>query len=149
MWTAAFSSSLIDNVPITNVFIPIVDGVMSNSMSSTSSNSYYYSLSLGANWGDNLTPLGDNILVLNIAKENNRPINIVTFWKLGFISTIFQLLLATLFFTLIYNFMLGFLIIGIIGVIFVSLLLLLRLGPSEIQSGIENRIFGFRNFFIA
>ena len=147
MWAAAFSSSLIDNVPITNVFLPIVGGIAGKTAPST--NKYFYSLSIGANWGDNLTPLGDNILVLNIAKENNRPINIVTFWKLGFITTICQLILATLFFTLLYNLMLGLLIIALIGAIIGVFLLLVKLGPYGIQSRVEKGLFSFRNFIIA
>ncbi len=149
MWAAAFSSSLIDNVPITNVFIPIVDGIAGTTSTSTIRNRYFYSLSIGANWGDNLTPLGDNILVLNIAKENNRPINIKTFWKLGFITTVYQLCLATLFFTLIYNFILGILIIGIIGVIIGIFIVLAKRGPYGIQSRIEKGFFTFRNFIVA
>lgn len=133
MWVAALSSSFIDNVPVTKVFIPITNGIAGNS---SSLNRYYYGLSIGANWGDNLTPLGDNILVLNIAKENNRPISIKTFWKLGFITTIFQLVLATLFFTLIYHFALGILIIS--GICFVLGILV------KIDMG----IFKFRSYVI-
>ncbi len=148
MWVAAFSSSLIDNVPITKVFIPIVKGMAGNT-SSLTNRRYFYSLSLGANWGDNLTPLGDNILVLNIAKENNRPISIKTFWKLGFVTTIYQLLLATLYFTLIYHITLGILIIIVMGIIVGILEILVKKGPFKIQSRIDKGIFRFRNFIIA
>ena len=147
LWVAAFSSSLIDNVPITNVFIPIVKGMAGNT-SSLTSRRYFYSLSLGANWGDNLTPLGDNILVLNIAKENNRPISIKTFWKIGFVTTIYQLLLATLFFTLIYHITLGILIIIVMGIIVGIFVILVKKGPFKIQSRIDKGIFRFRNFII-
>ena len=111
-------------------------------------NRYFYSLSIGANWGDNLTPLGDNILVLNIAKENNRPINIMTFWKLGFITTIYQLFLATIFFTLIYDFILGILIIVLIGAIVGIILILVKIGPYGIQSRIDKGLFTLRSFIV-
>jgi Na+/H+ antiporter NhaD/arsenite permease-like protein len=147
MWIAAFSSSFIDNVPVTKVFIPIVQDIASTSPSST--NRYYYSLSIGANWGDNLTPLGDNILVLNIAKENNRPISIKTFWKIGFITTLYQLFLATLFFTFLYQFTLGILITGLLCVCLGILAILFKSGPFKVHSIIDRLIFRFRNFIIA
>ncbi|MHA2225232.1 MAG: SLC13 family permease [Candidatus Hodarchaeales archaeon] len=146
MWIAAFSSSFVDNVPVTKVFIPIVQGIASNSYSST--NRYFYGLSIGANWGDNLTPLGDNILVLNIAKENNRPISIKTFWKLGFISTLYQLFLATLFFTFLYNFTIGIIISGFVGLCLGILAILLRFGPFKIHSVIDMFIFRFKKLVI-
>jgi hypothetical protein len=149
MWIAAFSSSLIDNIPITKVLIPIVDDMAVNTSSLLNRNRYFYSLSIGANWGDNLTPLGDNILVLNIAKDNNRPISIKTFWKLGFITTLYQLFLATLFFILILSFYLGILILMVIGVIIGFIIFLIKKGPFKIQSGIDKVIFMIRNFIIA
>lgn len=147
LWIAAFSSSLIDNIPITNILIPIVDGFAGNSTSL--SNNYYYSLSIGANWGDNLTPLGDNILVLNIAKENNRPISIKTFWKLGFLTTMYQLVLATLFFTLIYHFIIGVLFIFIIGIIVGIMIILIKSGPIQVQTRLDMLLFRFRNLILA
>lgn len=146
MWVAALSSSFIDNVPVTKVFIPIVQGIAGTSPSSK--NIYYYGLSIGANWGDNLTPLGDNILVLNIAKENNRPISIKTFWKLGFITTLYQLFLATLFFTFLYDITLGILVSGLLCVSIGVLIILFKSGPFKIHSIINMLIFRFRNFVI-
>ncbi len=146
MWIAAFSSALIDNVPITKAFIPIVMGISGNNPSMTKR--YFFSLSIGANWGDNLTPLGDNILVLNIARENNRPISILAFWKLGFVATIYQLLFATLYFTLLYHLILGLVIIAVIGVLTASILILQKMGPFRIQSTINKAIFQFKHFIL-
>lgn len=146
MWIAALSSAVIDNVPITKAFIPIVTGISGNS--STLTNMYFFSLSIGANWGDNLTPLGDNILVLNIARENNRPISILTFWKLGFIATMYQLFLATLYFTLFYHLTLGFVFIIIIGFFTTFIFILQKTGPYKIQLGVNKAFTRFRNFII-
>ncbi|MFX1517697.1 MAG: SLC13 family permease [Promethearchaeota archaeon] len=144
MWIAAFSSALIDNVPITKAFIPIVTGISGSN--SSLKNRYFYSLAIGANWGDNLTPLGDNILVLNIAKENNRPISIVAFWKLGFVATIYQLLIATMYFLLIYHFIVGLIVISIIGTLITLILILRKLGPYSIQSILNKAIYQFKHF---
>ncbi len=146
MWISAFSSAVIDNVPITKAFIPIVTGISGNNSSLTKR--FFFSLSIGANWGDNLTPLGDNILVLNIARENNRPISILTFWKLGFIATVYQLFLATLYFTLIYHFTLGLVIIGVIGILTILILILQKMGPYKIQLGVNKAFLQLRNFII-
>ena len=146
MWIAAFSSALIDNVPITKAFIPIVKGISSNNPSLT--NRYFYSLAIGANWGDNLTPLGDNILVLNIARENNRPISILTFWKLGFLTTIYQLFLATLYFILIYHPLPGLILIAIFGILIAFIFILRKIGPYPIQSTLNKAFYQFKHFIL-
>ncbi|MFX0205324.1 MAG: SLC13 family permease [Candidatus Hodarchaeota archaeon] len=146
MWVAAFSSALIDNVPITKAFIPIVMGISRSDPSLTKR--YFFGLAIGANWGDNLTPLGDNILVLNIARENNRPISILTFWKLGFIATMYQLLFATLYFILIYHFILGLISMVIIGILIVSIFMLQKMGPFAIQTAINKAAFQFKHFIL-
>ena len=130
MWIAAILSSLIDNIPITKILIPIVHDFIPASSSPQLSNKYYYGLSIGANWGDNLTPLGDNILIVNLAEQNKRPIKILDFWRLGLFTTIYQLLLATLYFTLLLDIIIGLSIIGII----IFLILLYWLVSSKITS---------------
>jgi Na+/H+ antiporter NhaD/arsenite permease-like protein len=143
VWVSAFLSSLIDNIPITKVLIPIV-GIMSPS------HDYFYALSFGANWGDNLTPLGDNILVLNIAEQNNRPIKIKTFWKIGFSTTLLQLFLVTVYFTM---FSRGTYLIGMIAslVVFATvgiLFIFLKIGNEQIKSKISRGIDRFRSLII-
>ena len=138
MWCSAFLSSFIDNIPITKVLIPIVHDFIPPSLSTLSAKNYYYGLSFGANWGDNLAPLGDNILVLNIAEQNKRPINIIEFWKIGFITSIYQLTLASIYFILIFDFISGLLIIFIFCIILlVFFTILLR----------TNTLIGFKNKF--
>ena len=144
VWVSAFLSSLIDNIPITKVLIPVVE-IMS------SSSSYFYALSIGANWGDNLTPLGDNILVLNLAEQNNRPIKIKTFWKLGFSSTILQLYLGTAYFTF---FSLNTYIIGLIMVLLIIvtagiLFIISKYGTEKSKSSINRGINKFRSLIIS
>ncbi|MFX1385487.1 MAG: SLC13 family permease, partial [Promethearchaeota archaeon] len=59
LWISALLSSSIDNIPITKVLIPII-AVIPDNGNNSNKNLKYYSLAIGANWGDNLTPLGDN-----------------------------------------------------------------------------------------
>ncbi len=119
LWVSAFLSSSIDNIPITKVLIPVT-GVMTQNFSPGEIKTGYYSLAFGANLGDNLTPMGDNILVVNIAERNERPISIKDFFKLGFITTIIQLICLTIYFTLLMRLELGIWII-----IYSSILLLI------------------------
>ena len=114
MWIAAILSSVVDNIPITKILLPIVHDFIPATSSPQVSKNYYYGLAFGANWGDNLTPLGDNILIVNLAQQNKRPIKIFDFWRLGFVTTVYQLILATLYFTLLFNLLLGIILIGII-----------------------------------
>lgn len=144
MWISAILSSLIDNIPITKVLIPVVHDFIPSTITGESAKRYYYGLSIGANWGDNLTPLGDNILVVNISAKNKRPIKIMDFWRLGFVTTIYQLVLATIYFTLLFDQVLGLIIILIVVVIIGSFWLLsYRIkGISEFKNKFRNLVVG-------
>ncbi|MHA2295266.1 MAG: SLC13 family permease [Candidatus Hodarchaeales archaeon] len=134
LWVAAILSSLIDNIPITKVLIPVISSL---EITTLPSSTIYYGLSLGANWGDNLTPLGDNILVMNLAAQHKRPITMKTFWKLGISTTIVQLMLATLYFTLFFQFMTGIAIVFVITLIILFLIITKR-APTTVQLKMTN-----------
>jgi len=144
IWISAFLSSLIDNIPITKVLIPVV-----NIMSTDAR--YFFALSMGANWGDNLTPLGDNILVLNIAEQHNRPIKMKTFWKLGFTTTLLQLYLGTVYFTFfdVKTYFIGLIMILVIlltvGILFITS----RFGTEQAKSNVSRGINRFRSLIIS
>ena len=147
LWISAFLSSSIDNIPITKVLIPVI-GEIPGITSETIKKQLFYSLSLGANWGDNLTPLGDNILVMNIAEQNKRPISFKQFFKLGFVTTIYQLMIITIYFTLIMRLILGLILVFTIFFIISVLLLIIKFGPNKIKLLIKNLISNIRNFII-
>ena len=129
LWVSAFLSSSIDNIPITKVLIPVVD-VVSMGFTPTNLNTTYYSLAFGANLGDNLTPMGDNMLVMSISEQRERPITYSQFFKLGFIATILQLIAVTLYFIFLYDLVLGGLIILSIFVLTLIILLLRYLNKN-------------------
>jgi len=144
IWIGAFLSALIDNIPITKVLLPVV-GMMSTG------NNYYYALAFGANWGDNLTPLGDNVLVFNIAEQNNRPIKIKTFWKLGFATTIIQLIFVSIFFTFFstQTYLIGLIllifIIATVGIVFIFS----KYGNDKTKSYLNKWVNKFRSLIIS
>lgn len=144
MWISAILSSIIDNIPITKVLIPVVHDFIPSNVSAESAKKYYYGLSIGANWGDNLTPLGDNILVVNIATKNKRPIKMIDFWRLGFVTTVYQLILASIYFILLFDLGLGLIIIVAIAIL-VGIFWLLSYkikGLSEIKNRFRTIIVG-------
>ncbi|MFX0103231.1 MAG: SLC13 family permease [Candidatus Hodarchaeota archaeon] len=118
LWFSGFLSATIDNIPITKVLIPVVN-VINQGFNFTDSRFSYYCLAIGANWGDNLTPMGDNILVMNIAEQNNRPLRFKDFLILGFVTTSIQLFAVTIYISLIYKTIVGLvMIVGTALVIF-------------------------------
>ncbi|MFX1371752.1 MAG: SLC13 family permease [Promethearchaeota archaeon] len=137
LWFSAYLSSCIDNIPITKVLIPVVD-TMTESASLFNRKQIFYNLALGANWGDNLTPLGDNILVMNIAEQNKRPITFKSFFKLGFITTNYQLTIISLYYCLIFYLPIGIIILGIVGLILIMIYFLNKFGSKKIRSYILN-----------
>ena len=147
LWISALLSSTIDNIPITKVLIPVI-GTMSNNVSSTNRNQLYYSLAIGANWGDNLTPLGDNILVINLAEQNKRPISFKLFFKLGFFTTIYQLAIVTLIFTLLFHFYIGLSIILLIVLLITFFSIIIKSTGKKTDSKINKVINKFRELII-
>ncbi len=148
IWFSAYLSSNIDNIPITKILIPAI-GRMPLIPSIENVNQPFFSLALGANWGDNLTPMGDNILVANIAEKNKRPISMKQFFKLGFFTTNYQLLIVSLYFVIIYQFLIGMMILLIVFFIIFSLSMLLRLKLNKGKtSKIQNFVAKIRNFII-
>lgn len=148
IWFSGYLSSNIDNIPITKVLIPVISN-MPDIPSLDNINQPYYSLALGANWGDNLTPMGDNILVANIAEQNKRPISMKQFFKLGFFTTNFQLLIVSLYFTLLYQLFTGVLIILTIFSAMLILYLFQKISSKKGEiSKINRLITKIRNFII-
>ena len=147
LWISAFLSSSIDNIPITKVLIPVI-GSMPKDSTSANKNLSYYSLAIGANWGDNLTPLGDNILVVNIAEKNKRPLSYKSFFKLGFITTIYQLTIVSIIFILMFEFLIGILIITIIFFVVCFLYIFYKFSPRILRDKFESLINKLRKVII-
>jgi Na+/H+ antiporter NhaD/arsenite permease-like protein len=147
LWFSSFLSSAIDNIPITKVLIPVIGTITSN-FSANVGNQFYYSLAIGANWGDNLTPLGDNVLVVQLADANKRPISFRQFFKIGFITTLYQLIIVSIYYTLIFRTAMGILIVLIILFSLLIIFLLNKLGSKKLRNGIGKIINTFRNIII-
>ena len=147
LWISAFLSSAIDNIPITKVLIPVI-GAGADSDVGIINKQAYYTLAIGANWGDNLTPLGDNVLVVNLSEQHKRPVSFKQFFKIGFITTVYQLFIVSIIYALILNPLLGIsLLISVL--IFIGILYsLYRYGPESIQIKLHGIIEKLRNKII-
>jgi len=147
LWISAFLSSSIDNIPITKVLIPVI-GDMTAAGTTYVKNQAFYALTFGANWGDNLTPMGDNILVVNIAEQNKRPISMKAFFKLGFFTTTYQLLILSLYFTFVFHFVIGFVISFTILILILILYIVYKTGTLRVRSKLDKLINLIRKVII-
>ncbi|MHA1266830.1 MAG: SLC13 family permease [Candidatus Helarchaeota archaeon] len=116
LWVSGLFSSFIDNISITKVLMPVAN-VISSGFSVSQTKMIYYGLVYGVNLGDNLSPLGDNILVINLAEQHERPIRFSQLFKIGFIATILQLIAITLYFIMFADISLAISILLLIGLI--------------------------------
>jgi Na+/H+ antiporter NhaD/arsenite permease-like protein len=123
LWSSAFLSVSIDNVPMTQLLLPVVKS-FSGIFTLLEQKNLYYALTMGIGWGDSLTPLGDNIVIMKLVEQNKAHIPFRTFFKFGFITGIFQMSLATVYFTFIQWSFIFALIIG--GILCLTLLFYLR-----------------------
>ncbi len=103
LWIPAFLSSSIDNIPITSALIPIMP-ILTFNFNTYQSQVSYFALGFGTNLGDNLTPMGDNILVMNLTKQHGIELKFKQFFKIGFLSTIIQLSVTSFYLAILMSF---------------------------------------------
>lgn len=131
LWFSSYASAMMENVPITQVLIPVVNIVAGES---TISSHYFYSLIIGVNWGDNLTPIGDNMLVIQLAKKNQRPISVMDFWRFGFVVTNIQLVCATIYLLLVLKPLVGLVVLLIILAFLTSFIIVYKFSKPKIRN---------------
>jgi Na+/H+ antiporter NhaD/arsenite permease-like protein len=95
LWIGAIASAFIDNIPITQLLVSIIN-ILMGEKGSPNAKLGSMGLSLGITWGDNLTPFGDSILVLNVAKNHGVNIESMTFLKTNASITLIQLSVISL-----------------------------------------------------
>ncbi len=102
MWISAYVGTNLDNISVTKILIPVIHSLTAGHNQVVVHNTYY-SLAVGTNWGDNLTPTGDNVIVMSLAAKNNFPIKAKDLLKLGFYATNLQFLVMTVFYALLFR----------------------------------------------
>ncbi len=93
-WVSAIGSGIVDNIPFTATMIPVVEQLQG---ASDGDDAYWWSLSLGACFGGNLTLIAAaaNVAAAGMAERAGRPIGFLAFLKVGVPATLVSMLLAT------------------------------------------------------
>jgi len=124
LWISALLSGAVDNIPITNVLVPVVAVMVHYDGSANPSplvKSTYYSLAFGASLGDNLTPLGDTIMTRTVSEQQGVSFSNVQYIRLSFGVAIMHLTALSIYFTFFYyigialfSIFIAFLFIGLV-----------------------------------
>jgi Na+/H+ antiporter NhaD/arsenite permease-like protein len=96
LWTSAFGSALVDNIPFTTAMVPVVQNLQ-HAAGANSDDAYWWSLSLGACFGGNATLIAAaaNVAAAGLAEKAGTPIGFKTFLKIGLPATLISLALAS------------------------------------------------------
>jgi len=102
MWLSAVASAVIDNIPLTATFAPIIEMWVAGGMSP----SIWWSLVVGANLGGNMTPIGSpsNIIVLGVSEREGCPISVMQFFKICLTVTLIHLVISMAYLSLLNGF---------------------------------------------
>ncbi len=100
MWLSGLPSGLVDNIPLTATFTPI----LSNWVSEGVSPDVWWGLLIGANLGGNLTPIGSpsNIIVMGVSAREGYPISLSKFFRICFGVTMIHLFVSMIYLYCIY-----------------------------------------------
>ena len=101
MWLSGLPSGLVDNIPLTATFAPILSSWVLGGVSPD----VWWGLVVGANLGGNLTPIGSpsNIIVLGVSEREGHPISMGRFFKICFGVTMVHLLVSMIYLYFMYS----------------------------------------------
>ena len=96
IWVSCILSGIIDNIPYTATMAPLILQIQ-NTFSAEYAHPLWWSLSLGACLGGNLTIIGAaaNVIVSEAAAKRGYPIKFVSYLKYGIIVTFVSLILSS------------------------------------------------------
>ncbi len=96
--STTFLSSFLDNIPIVNLAIPVIEHIVQEFPSTAPV--IWITIALGSNIGANGTLVGtaSNLIVADIAENNNQPIYFWYFFKIAFPLVIINLVVASIYF---------------------------------------------------
>jgi Na+/H+ antiporter NhaD/arsenite permease-like protein len=96
--SSTFLSSFLDNIPVVNLAIPVVDHIVQEFPSNAPY--LWITIALGSNIGANGTLIGtaSNLIVAEIAEKNNQRLYFWYFFKIAFPLVIIDLFVASIYF---------------------------------------------------
>ena len=86
-------SSIVHNAPITKIFIPVVNDISTTGTQHT----LFSAVSIGATLGENLSVMGDNLVLILMVRDYGYELSFSTFMKLGVIISLIQLLSSSVY----------------------------------------------------
>ncbi len=94
LWISGYLSGVSDPAAITRIMMPVIKdlGLGAGSVKA------YSALAFSGVLGDNLTSMGDNMVVVSLSKQHNRPVTPKEITILGFMTVQFQFALLSIFF---------------------------------------------------
>ncbi len=125
LWLSGILSSVIHNAPITKIFIPIVNNISTLRDQRT----LFSAVSIGTTLGENLSTMGDNLVLILLVRSYGYELKFSTFMKLGIKLTMINLISSSIF--LVMKVQVQFFFIGII--ILIGIVFLLYFYPSIIN----------------
>jgi len=104
LWSAAFLSAVVDNIPFAMAMIPVIVHIGSQGINPAP---LWWALALGVGFGGNGSPIGAtaNVLVVSFSEKTRTPLNFKTWLKSGSLVMLLSCILASLFFLLFFKFM--------------------------------------------
>jgi Na+/H+ antiporter NhaD/arsenite permease-like protein len=101
-WVSALASAVVDNIPFTAAMIPVIKDIQE--LTGNDSNTYWWALALGADFGGNATLIGGaaNLVAAGLAERANYPISFWRFLKVGLPVTLVSTALASVYLAVFY-----------------------------------------------
>jgi len=103
MWISALASGVVDNIPFTAAMLPVA-GYLTRVLPGAENDVLFWALSVGACFGGNLTLVGAsaNLVTAGIAERAGYPVSYRDFLKIGAPITFLTVLVASLYFLIVY-----------------------------------------------
>jgi Na+/H+ antiporter NhaD/arsenite permease-like protein len=101
-WVSAFASAAVDNIPFTTAMIPVVQQIQETQ--GNDSDTYWWALALGADFGGNGTLIGAaaNVAAAGLAERAGYPISFLGFLKIGLLVMVTSVALASIYLAIFY-----------------------------------------------
>lgn len=102
IWIVAVLSAVVDNVPITIAFIPVIQGLGDRGMNIAP---LYWALAFGAGFGGNGTIIGStaNIIVTSLSEKTRTPITSKLWNRRGLPVMLFTCIIASILYVVLYS----------------------------------------------
>jgi Na+/H+ antiporter NhaD/arsenite permease-like protein len=101
-WVSAFASAAVDNIPFTTAMIPVIQQIQETQ--GNDSDTYWWALALGADFGGNGTLIGAaaNVAAAGLSERSGHPISFLGFLKIGMLVMLTSVALASVYLALFY-----------------------------------------------